>query len=309
MTPGEHAHGSGSPALPDPGSFGAWLLAARPQTLPVSVAPVCVGIALAQTVGHVRVGAAMAALFGALLLQIGTNFANDVFDHEKGADTRERLGPARAAESGLLSARALKQAMALTFACAVLIGVYLTRIGGVPVVIVGVASIVSGVAYTGGPFPLGYHGLGDLFVMVFFGFVAVCGTTWVTAGAVPPAAWPASVSVGALATAVLVVNNARDHVTDRRAGKNTLVVRLGRPFASLEYALLVASAYLAPLAMVGLELAGAGALLVWLTVPWAIRLCRAVASRDGRALGPVLPATARLLLAHSALLTLGLVWR
>lgn len=309
MNPGEQAESFAGPALPEPGSMGAWLMAARPQTLPVAVAPVCVGIALASAAGRVRLGPALAALLGALLIQIGTNFANDVFDHEKGADSHDRLGPARAAERGLLSARALKQAMALAFACAVLVGVYLTQIGGLPIVVIGLASILSGVAYTGGPFPLGYHGLGDLFVLVFFGFVAVCGTTWVTAGMLPPAAWLASISVGALATAVLVVNNARDVVTDRRAGKHTLVVHFGRRFASFEYALLVASAYLAPLAMVGLGLAHPSVLLSWLSLPWAIWLCRAFAKRHGRELGPLLPATARLLLAHSALFALGIAFR
>lgn len=300
-----HDHTLRVSALPERGSFGAWLLAARPQTLPVAVAPVFVGTALAVASGTARAAAAIAALLGALFIQIGTNFANDVFDHEKGADTAERLGPTRAAESGLLSARALKLAMAAAFFCAFLAGLYLTRIGGAVVVVIGITSIASGIAYTGGPYPLGYHGLGDLFVLIFFGFVAVCGTTWVVAGSVPAAAWLASILVGGLATAVLVVNNARDHLTDVRAGKRTLVVRFGRRFANFEYSALVTAAYLAPLALWALGLARPTVLVTWLTVPWAFWLCRTVSRSEGRALNPLLPATARLLLAQSALFVLG----
>ncbi|MCC6664970.1 MAG: 1,4-dihydroxy-2-naphthoate polyprenyltransferase [Polyangiaceae bacterium] len=295
--------------LPDSGSMGAWLLAARPQTLPVAVAPVAVGTAVASTLGPVRWGAVAAALIGALAIQIGTNFANDVFDHEKGADTAERLGPTRAVQSGLLSAPAVKIGMIVAFVAAFLAGVYLTTVAGAPIVVIGVASILSGIAYTGGPYPLGYHGLGDLFVLAFFGFVAVAGTSLVAAGSVPPLAWLAAVPVGALATAVLVVNNARDHQTDVRAGKRTLVVRFGRRFANLEYGTLVAAAYLAPAVMALTGLARPGVLAPWLTLPWAVWLCVRVTRAEGRALNPLLPATARLLLGVSALLAIGIAFR
>ena len=295
--------------LPDSGSMGAWLLAARPQTLPVAVAPVAVGTAVASTLGPVRWGAVAAALIGALAIQIGTNFANDVFDHEKGADTAERLGPTRAVQSGLLSAPAVKIGMIVAFVAAFLAGVYLTTVAGAPIVVIGVASILSGIAYTGGPYPLGYHGLGDLFVLAFFGFVAVAGTSLVAAGSVPPLAWLAAVPVGALATAVLVVNNARDHQTDVRAGKRTLVVRFGRRFANLEYGALVAAAYLAPAVMALTGLARPGVLAPWLTLPWAVWLCVRVTRAEGRALNPLLPATARLLLGVSALLAIGIAFR
>lgn len=295
--------------LPDSGSMGAWLLAARPQTLPVAVAPVAVGTAVASTLGPVRWGAVAAALIGALAIQIGTNFANDVFDHEKGADTAERLGPTRAVQSGLLSAPAVKIGMIVAFVAAFLAGVYLATVAGAPIVVIGIASILSGIAYTGGPYPLGYHGLGDLFVLAFFGFVAVAGTSLVAAGSVPPLAWLAAVPVGALATAVLVVNNARDHQTDVRAGKRTLVVRLGRRFANLEYGALVAAAYLAPAVMALTGLARPGVLAPWLTLPWAVWLCVRVTRAEGRALNPLLPATARLLLVVSALLAIGIAFR
>lgn len=295
--------------LPDSGSMGAWLLAARPQTLPVAVAPVAVGTAVASTLGPVRWGAVAAALIGALAIQIGTNFANDVFDHEKGADTAERLGPTRAVQSGLLSAPAVKIGMIVAFVAAFLAGVYLATVAGAPIVVIGIASILSGIAYTGGPYPLGYHGLGDLFVLAFFGFVAVAGTSLVAAGSVPPLAWLAAVPVGALATAVLVVNNARDHQTDVRAGKRTLVVRFGRRFANLEYGALVAAAYLAPAVMALTGLARPGVLAPWLTLPWAVWLCVRVTRAEGRALNPLLPATARLLLGVSALLAIGIAFR
>lgn len=295
--------------LPDSGSMGAWLLAARPQTLPVAVAPVAVGTAVASTLGPVRWGAVAAALIGALAIQIGTNFANDVFDHEKGADTAERLGPTRAVQSGLLSAPAVKIGMIVAFVAAFLAGVYLATVAGAPIVVIGIASILSGIAYTGGPYPLGYHGLGDLFVLAFFGFVAVAGTSLVAAGSVPPLAWLAAVPVGALATAVLVVNNARDHQTDVRAGKRTLVVRFGRRFANLEYGALVAAAYLAPAVMALTGLARPGVLAPWLTLPWAVWLCVRVTRAEGRALNPLLPATARLLLVVSALLAIGIAFR
>lgn len=292
--------------LPDSGSMGAWLLAARPQTLPVAVAPVAVGTAVASTLGPVRWGAVAAALIGALAIQIGTNFANDVFDHEKGADTDERLGPTRAVQSGLLSAPAVKVGMIVAFVAAFLAGVYLTTVAGAPIVVIGIASILSGIAYTGGPYPLGYHGLGDLFVLAFFGFVAVAGTSLVAAGSVPPLAWLAAVPVGALATAVLVVNNARDHQTDVRAGKRTLVVRFGRRFANLEYGTLIIAAYLSPLVMTLTGRARPWVLVTWVTLPWAARLCVQVARAEGRALNPLLPATARLLLVVSALIALGI---
>jgi 1,4-dihydroxy-2-naphthoate octaprenyltransferase len=285
-----------------------WLLACRPATLTVAVVPVLVGVALALRAGSMRPLAALAALLGAVLIQVGTNLANDVFDHLKGADTAERLGPLRVTQAGLLAPREVFFGMALAFALATLLGVYLAWVGGWVVVAVGLASMASGVAYTGGPYPLGYHGLGDAFVFVFFGPVAVCGTMWVAHGAVPMAALLASVPVGALAAAVLVVNNTRDHETDTRAGKRTLVVRLGRRFGVREYAGLLAVAYAVP-ALFLLRGAAPWVLLPWLTAPWALSLARAVGRAEGRALNPLLGATARLLLAYGALFAAGLTAR
>src|SRR5262249_51411853 len=201
---------------PDP--LRTWIAAARLRTLPAAVVPVVVGTACAAASGGMALGPALAALGGALAIQIGTNFANDVFDAERGADGPDRIGPVRAVAAGLITPAAMKRAMIAAFGIATALGVYLIAVAGWPVVAIGVASILSGIAYTGGPWPLGYHGLGDAFVLVFFGFVAVCGTAFVQLDHVPWLAIVAAVPVGALATAILVVNNLRDRATDERAG-------------------------------------------------------------------------------------------
>lgn len=296
-----------SPGLADPPGWRRWLLAARPRTLPAAAAPVLVGTACASAVDAFRAGPAVAALAGALLLQIGANFANDVFDFERGADTPDRLGPTRAVQSGLLEARALRVATAVVFALALAIGVYLTAVAGWPVVAIGVTSILAALAYTGGPYPLGYNGLGDAAVFVFFGLVAVCGTAYVQALAVPAVAWWAAVPVGALSTAILVVNNVRDLRTDERAGKRTLAVRLGRDGAVAEYALLLVTAYAAPPLLVFMGLLGAWALLPMLTLPLAAGLLSRVAREHGRPLNTALADTALLLFLHAALFALGIV--
>ena len=284
----------------------AWLLASRPQTLTAAFVPVAVGTACAYATGGFRLGPALAALLGAMLIQVGTNFANDVFDFEKGADTSERLGPTRAVQAGLLTAAAVRRGMMVTFGLAILVGVYLVLAAGPIVVAIGILSIASGIAYTGGPYPLGYHGLGDVFVMLFFGFVAVCGTSFVQAGHVPALAAWAAVPVGALATAILVVNNLRDRETDVRAGKRTLAVRFGRRAALVEYAVLIAAAYVVPAAIAGLGLGSAWVLLPLVTLPIAITLVRRVSVEEGSALNQRLVGTAQLLLAHGVLFVVGL---
>src|SRR5262249_10233126 len=191
-------------------------------------APVLVGAACARAAGGLRLGPAAAALAGALLIQIGCNLANDLYDFLRGADGPDRLGPPRALASGLLTAGQLRAGTVASFLLATACGVSLNAVAGAWVVVLGLVSIAAAVAYTGGPYPLGYHGLGDLMVLVFFGFVAVCGTAFVELGRVPALAWWAALPVGALATAVLVVNNLRDRTTDARAGKLTLAVRRRR---------------------------------------------------------------------------------
>ena len=290
-----------------PGSVGAWIMAARPATLTASFAPVAVGTACAWRVGGFRWDAALAALIGAFLIQIATNFANDMFDFEKGADTEERLGPTRAAQAGLLSVAQLRRGIIVSFALALGTGVYLTSIAGPAVVAIGLASMAAGLAYTGGPFPLAYNGLGDVFVMVFFGFVAVCGTTFVQALYVPETAWLASIPIGALATGILVVNNVRDFEGDRRAGKTTLVVRFGRSSGVQEYALLLLASYATPIVLYVLGRSSVWVCLPLLTLPWALRLFRSVVNDRGVALNQTLAATAKLLSVFGVLLAIGIV--
>jgi 1,4-dihydroxy-2-naphthoate octaprenyltransferase len=282
------------------------VLAARLPTLTAAIAPVAVGTACALAVGGFRVGPALAALFGALAIQVGANFANDVFDYEKGADTDERLGPPRAVHLGLLTGAEMRRGMFVAFGVAMAAGVYLTASAGPVVVVIGIASILAAIAYTAGPFPLGYNGLGDLFVLIFFGFVAVCGTTFVQAGYVPALSWWAAVPVGALATAILVVNNLRDLETDARTGKRTLAVRFGRRPALMEYYGLFAAAYVVPMGLVLTGRLGAWALLPLLTVPAALALARAVARERGAPMNRLLFGTARLELVFGLLFAVGI---
>jgi 1,4-dihydroxy-2-naphthoate octaprenyltransferase len=291
-----------------PGSLGAWVLAARPPTLLAAVVPVLVGTACALAAGSFRAWPALGALAGALLLQVAANFANDVFDYEKGADTAERLGPVRAVQAGLLTPQSMRRGLWVTLGLSLAVGVYLTAVAGPAIVVIGLCSMAAAVAYTGGPYPLGYHGLGDVFVMLFFGFVAVGGTTFVQAGVVTPLSLYAAAPVGALATAILVVNNLRDRETDAQAGKRTLAVRLGERGALIEYAALLSLAYAVPVALYASGRAGMGALAPLLTLPLAAALVRQVARERGRALNPLLARTARLLFVHGVLFALGLTW-
>lgn len=294
-------------AVPLGSKVGIWVQAARPKTLPAAAAPVLVGAGAAVAAHRFSAGPALAALLGALLFQIGANLANDVFDHRRGADTAERLGPTRVTQAGLLSPRSVLGGMWLVFALSVPVGLYLVHVGGWPILAVGVTAIVSAIAYTGGPFPLGYNGLGDLFVFLYFGLAAVCGTCFVAAGRVTPAAWLAAMPIGFLAVAILVVNNLRDIGTDRAAGKRTLAVRLGRRGTLAEYGGLLALAYAAPVVMLAVRVAAPWVLLTWLSLPSALTLWRNVRSLEGRALNQILANTARLELVYGALLALGLV--
>jgi 1,4-dihydroxy-2-naphthoate octaprenyltransferase len=282
-------------------------MAARPRTLPAAAAPVIVGSAVAWHDGVFQWLPALAALLGALLIQIGTNLANDVFDHEKGADTADRLGPTRVTNAGLLSPREVYGGMALTFAVALVIGLYLVAIGGWPIVIIGLASIVAGVAYTGGPFPLGYNGLGDVFVFIFFGLVAVSGTYYVQAGTLSPLVWWVAVPIGLLAVNIIVVNNLRDIDTDRKAGKRTLAVRLGASGARWEYALILVAAFACPLLAWLLGGQPAWLLVSWLSLPLALRWLRAVQTQTGRPLNAALAGSGQVELLFALLLTIGLV--
>ena len=287
-------------------SVKAWILATRPATLTVGLIPVLVGCAIARSMHALRICPALAALFGAIFIQIGTNLANDVFDYEKGADTAERLGPLRVTQAGLIAPHNVRLGMYISFALATVLGLYLTWSAGPVILIIGLLSIASGIAYTGGPYPLGYNGLGDLFVFLFFGFVAVCGTVFVQAGSVPALAVWASIPVGAIATAVLVVNNLRDGATDVVAGKRTLVVRFGRSFGVSEYVGLVMLAYVVPVLLMMTGQCGRAVLLPLMTLPLALPLVRSVSQDSGAQLNQTLAKTAQLLLFHGILFAIGL---
>ncbi|HUF37285.1 MAG TPA: 1,4-dihydroxy-2-naphthoate polyprenyltransferase [Anaerolineales bacterium] len=284
-----------------------WLLAARPKTLPAAAAPVLLGIALAYRDSVFAFLPALASLAGAMLIQIGTNFANDYYDFKKGADTTERLGPLRVTQAGLLKPEETRLGMWLVFGAAALIGLYLVWVAGWPVVVIGLASIAAGIAYTGGPFPLGYNGLGDLFVFIFFGLVAVGGTYFVQAGGVTREVLLSAAPIGLLATAILVVNNLRDIETDRKAGKRTLAVRLGVEGTRTEFVALVAGAYVTTFILALTGVSPPGGLLTWLSLPIAVPLVRSVRKVRGKALNEALARTGRLELVFALLFSLGLI--
>jgi 1,4-dihydroxy-2-naphthoate polyprenyltransferase len=285
-----------------------WASAARLRTLPASVAPVLIGVVLAYSDGLGHAPAAIAALIGAVLIQIGTNYANDYFDFVKGADTAERQGPRRAVQSGLVSPEVMRRATILVFGLAVLVGLYLAWRGGWPIVVVGVASIACGVLYTGGPFPLGYRGLGDFFVLLFFGPVATAGTYWVQALELGWLPILAGLGPGLISTAILAVNNLRDRETDAKAGKRTLAVRLGARFTRIEYTTCIAVACLLPVGFLAAGLAGPTILLPLAALIVAIPVNRTVwTTSNGPALNGALADTGRLLMLYAVLFCIGWV--
>jgi 1,4-dihydroxy-2-naphthoate octaprenyltransferase len=283
------------------------MTAARPHTLPAAAAPVLAGAGFAWSDGSLPLPVLAAVLASALLIQVGTNLANDYFDFRKGADTEDRRGGfVRVTQSGLASPERVRRWMVASFAAACVPGAYLVWVGGWPILAVGLASIAAGVAYTGGPWPLGYHGLGDVFVFLFFGLVAVSGTHYVLTLRFEPGLLLAGAGVGALSTAILVVNNLRDIETDARAGKRTLAVRLGAGGSRIEYAGLLATAAAVPVAGV----AGLG----W--SPWTMAALAGVAAgvpalrevlrtRDPDRLDGALTGTGRALALYGLLLGAG----
>jgi 1,4-dihydroxy-2-naphthoate octaprenyltransferase len=299
----------------------AWVAAARPQTLPAAAAPVIVGVGLALHDGVFAPVPAIAAFVGAALIQIGTNFANDYYDAIQGADTDDREGFTRVTQAGLIEPGRVKRAMYLTFAAAIAVGSYLVYVGGVPILVIGLLSVASGIAYTGGPYPLGYHGLGDLFVFVFFGVIAVMGTYYVQAAAVLVAPLPttlpqgtvtltafvASLPVAAISTNILVVNNIRDKAEDETTGKRTLAVRFGYAFSRGEYIGLLGLAYLVPIWLWLATPFSVPVLLPLLTLPIATRVAETVRTEtSGEALNPALETTGKLLAGYSLLFGVGL---
>jgi 1,4-dihydroxy-2-naphthoate octaprenyltransferase len=291
--------------LQAPPAWRAWLSAARPATLTLCVSPVLVATAIAHHEGIAHPAAALSALLGAAAIQIGTNLHNDAADFERGADTSQRVGPARATQRGWLSPRDVRAGATLSFALAAAFGAYLVWTAGWPLILVGVASIACALSYTGGPYPLAYVGLGDLFVFLFFGVVATCGAYYCQTLEL---SWPvvaASLPLGFLATGVLVVNNLRDREGDASAGKLTLAVRFGPAVARGEYVVCLALAFATPLVAWTAGVVHPGWLLPLLALPLGIAQAKHLLTLDGAALNPHLGATARLQLVYALLLTLG----
>jgi 1,4-dihydroxy-2-naphthoate octaprenyltransferase len=298
----------------------AWLMAARPQTLPAGAAPVVVGTGLALRLDAFAALPALGALLGALLLQVGTNFANDYYDAVKGADTEDREGFTRVTAGGLIPPAQVRRAMYATFGLAILLGTSLVWVGGPAIVVVGLSSVAAGILYTGGPYPYGYRGLGEFFVFLYFGLVAVTGTYYVQAATAVPG-WPAftaplelvplaavvaALPAAGLSTAILVVNNIRDRETDAAAGKRTLAVTFGYRFARAEFLAVLGMAYVVPVVFAATGW-GLFALLPLATLPGARDLAGTVLTRtDGDALNPALETTGKLLAAHSVLFAAGL---
>ncbi len=304
---------------PRPSFVRTWVLAARPATLPAALAGVAVGIGGALAIGvALRLDTALGCIAVALLLQVLGNFANDLSDFRRGADTPDRSGPVRVAAAGLVSERQLEVAIAITIGLAGIVGLWLAAIGGPFLIGLGVLAVIAALAYTGGPWPYGYRALGEVFVFVFFGLVAVIGTAYLQALRLEPLFVVVAIPPGTLITAILVVNNLRDIPTDASAGKRTLAVVLGRRRTVVEYGLLLGAAYVVPVVLLGTWTIGSGpagseaplaalVLLPLLTLPMAIPLLRTVRGfGDPRELNPVLKGTARLSLVFSILFALGL---
>jgi 1,4-dihydroxy-2-naphthoate octaprenyltransferase len=285
-----------------------WWLAIRPKTLPAAAAPVILGWGIASTSEQFNWGMAIAAMISALMIQIGTNLVNDVIDFAKGADTDGRTGPMRVTQTGLFNPKQVWSGVWVTFGIASLAGIYLILNAGWVVALIGLASILAGIGYTAGPYPLAYIGLGDLFVMIFFGFAAVCGTVFVTSGELPVLAWYGAASAGALTVNILVVNNIRDIDTDRLAGRKNIAIVFGRTTAAWEYAFMLVIAYAVPVVIVCKTLVSPWVLLTFLTFPMALKLWGIIRSGlSGQALNPVLGNTASLLLFYCLVFTAGLV--
>jgi 1,4-dihydroxy-2-naphthoate octaprenyltransferase len=282
-------------------------MAIRPKTLPASTAPVIAGSALAFANNSFSFPIAIACLVSALLLQIGSNLANDVYDFEKGADSGERLGPIRVTQAGLLRPNQVKAGMWFVFGITTLLGIFLIYKGGWIILVLGVAAIISAIAYTGGPYPLGYHGLGDLFVFIFFGLGATVGTFYLQTGRVVPNVWWVAAAMGCLTVSILIVNNLRDMENDQKVGKKTLVVRLGKRWAYGEYILMLSIAYGVPLVTWIMGLSTPWVMLTWFSIPSAFRWTMFIINNSGKALNKALAGTGQNELIYAILFTIGTV--
>ncbi|MBI2377413.1 MAG: 1,4-dihydroxy-2-naphthoate polyprenyltransferase [Deltaproteobacteria bacterium] len=283
-----------------------WVDAARPRTLPAAIAPVLIGLSISAKQGAFDAPVAILTLLAALLIQIGTNLANDYFDFVKGADTSARVGPARATQAGLVTPATMRRAFILVFGLAVSVGAFLLARGGWPIALIGALSVAFGVLYTGGPKPLGYLGLGDLLVLAFFGPVAVAGTAYLQSLSFSKVACVAGLAPGLLSTAILAVNNLRDVDTDRQASKRTVAVRFGTSFVRLEYFACLLGAAIVPFVLSFGFGASFGVLSTAALVPLGGVLARRVGAESGAALDPLLGQTGRLLVAYAVAFSVGL---
>ena len=283
-----------------------WVLASRLKTLTAAISPVLVGVSLAIHDGEFQPFIAFMTLLAAVLIQIGANFANDVYDFLNGSDREDRLGPTRATQSGLIPPEDMKKGMWLVFSLAICVGFYLASIGGWSIVWIGLASIASAIAYTGGPYPLGYHGWGDVLVFVFFGIIAVPGTYYLQSGFVSYDSILFGIPLGALSTAILIVNNLRDADTDIKSGKRTLAVRFGKTFVKIEYIIMMVVAFAIPIYILQFwdELS---LYIILFLLPISIRLIQSLYNETGISLNPVLVNTAQFLFHFSILLSIGLI--
>ena len=288
-------------------SASKWLLASRPKTLPAAAAPVIVGSAVAFWHQSFVLFPALVTLLTALLLQVGANLANDLFDYYRGVDVPERLGPIRVTASGLLPPRQVAAAMGFVFGAAIILGMYLFTVAGWPILVIGLSAIIAALAYTGGPFPYGYYGLGDLFVFLFFGPVAVFGTYYIQTMTISAEALWSSIPIGLITVAILVVNNLRDIRTDGATGKHTLAVSLGAQGTRIEYLVCLILAYLSLIGMWVLLPMPIWIFLAYISIPLAYRLVKMVFAQTGRPLNRALAGTGQLDLLFGLLFSAGFV--
>lgn len=303
--PGKDKRNRNSNARPSPATV--WILAARPRTLPAAISAVVVGIAAAAADGQLALLPALAALAGAVMMQIGVNLANDYFDYQRGIDTNERLGPARVTQSGWLTPQQMRHLMTGVFLAAGAVGLYLTVVAGWPILVIGCCSILAALAYSGGPYPLASHGLGDAAVFIFFGPVAVCGTYYAQALQLTATTLWLAMPPGLLITAIIVVNNLRDIPTDSKTGKHTLAVMLGPRWTRIEYLLLTAGAYAILPVMHRAGIGSAWLLLPLLSLPAAAGNMVGIYRHKGSALNRLLARSAALTLFFCLLLSVGIL--
>jgi len=287
--------------------FRDWLLASRPKTLLAAVVPVMVGTSLAVNSGKFIPLVSVVALVCSLLIQVGTNFTNDLYDYFKGADTQLRKGPVRVLASGLITVKEMKAGIIITFLLAFLFGLYLVYVGGLIILVIGIFSIIAGLAYTAGPYPLAYKGLGDIFVFMFFGLIGTMGTFYLHTNEVSLSSFLSSIPVGALITNILVVNNYRDIEEDRQVGKNTLAVKLGKTFTQYQFIFLIVVSFLTPLILFLFFDFNGWVFLPYLTLPAAYNITKMLFTLDGIQLNKTLELTAKLSALYGILFSAGLI--